>query len=136
MKCLVNPPIGKLREAVQSHASVRCRGHSARLLPFLTTSLLQNPTQSRTVCLQQLSYLIVCAKGMSAPEDDLVDLDSSFDDSPQLREIATQIGNDARIVEMRTNLGHAVEGVVSIWASDVEVVQVSLDLGHNLCEAN
>lgn len=119
----MDPLIEKLGVSVQSYSQVR--PVPSPLDPRSHPHPSQNPTESRDLCLQQLGYLTVCAKGMSSPEDDLVDLDSSFDDSPQLRELAVLVANDERIVAMRAQLGSTIEGVVSIWAGDVEVVQVS-----------
>jgi hypothetical protein len=70
--------------------------------------------------------LTACARGLSDPEGDLVDLDASFDDSQQVKDISSRILVDERIVHMRANLGNAIEGAARVWAGDVEVVQVGI----------
>lgn len=96
----------------------------------LLRSLAQLPTESRDLILQQLSYLTACAKGLSDPEGDLVDLDASFDDSQQVKEGSARVVADERVQMMRRALGEAVEGAARVWSGDAEVVQVCLGVGR------
>ncbi|BGP26235.1 importin 13 [Rhodotorula toruloides] len=81
----------------------------------------------REVCVQQLSYLSALAKGLSDPEDDLVDLDASFEETTSARDTALRVLQDPRIVDMRRRLGEAIEGAARRWPSDTEVVTALSD---------
>lgn len=85
--------------------------------------------------MQQLSYLTACAKGLSDPEGDLVDLDASFDDAQAVKDAALRLLQDPRIESMRAQLGNVIENSARLWAADAEVVQVScrsLDYGRRI----
>ena len=76
------------------------------------------------MCLQQLGWITACAKGLSDPDDDLFDLDTSVDESVLQRESSVNIQNDPRVAEMRVRLAHAIQGIARAWSSDIEVAQV------------
>ncbi|GAA6053966.1 hypothetical protein JCM3770_004645 [Rhodotorula araucariae] len=99
---IANPIIAKLASAVQAAA--------------------QSVDNARNLTLQQLSYLAALSRGLSDPEDDLVDLDASVDDSTLIRDSATRLLAHPSIADMRARLGAAVEGAARAWASDMEVV--------------
>ncbi|TNY21281.1 armadillo-type protein [Rhodotorula diobovata] len=99
---LANPTIAKLASSVQG--------------------LSQSPDEARDLALQQLSYLTALSRGLSDPEDDLVDLDASVDDSQLVRDSATRILSDPRVGDMRARLAAAVESAARSWAADMEVV--------------
>ncbi|GAA5940738.1 hypothetical protein JCM3775_004883 [Rhodotorula graminis] len=100
---LANPTIAKLASSVQGLAQGQ-------------------PDDARDLALQQLSYLTALSRGLSDPEDDLVDLDASLDDSQLVRDSATRLLSDARVGDMRARLALAVEGTARAWAADMEVV--------------
>ncbi|KAI5481218.1 Importin 13 [Pseudohyphozyma bogoriensis] len=104
---LANPIVAKLQSSVDNFA--------------------QLPTEARELCLQQLSYLVACAKGLADPEGDLVDLDASFDDSQVQRETSSRLLRDSRVAAMRERLAAAFEGTAKLWASDLEVGQALAD---------
>lgn len=89
---------------------------------MLISPSLQSPDEARDLALQQLSYLTALSRGLSDPEDDLVDLDASVDDSQLVRDSATRILSDPRVGDMRARLAAAVESAARSWAADMEVV--------------
>ncbi|BGP50005.1 hypothetical protein JCM10450v2_005910 [Rhodotorula kratochvilovae] len=99
---LANPIIAKLASAVQAAS------HS--------------PDDARDLALQQLAYLTALSRGLSDPEDDLVDLDASIDDSALIRDSASRLLAHPSVADMRARLGAAVEGAARAWAADMEVV--------------
>ncbi|GAA5940498.1 uncharacterized protein JCM15063_002352 [Sporobolomyces koalae] len=84
----------------------------------------------KQTCITQLVYLTSLTKGLSTPEPEVLDLDVSFDDTI-IRENATRVMDDARIKDLRTRLGTAIEGTAKYWASDLEVVSALSDLIRN-----
>ncbi|KAJ8292724.1 Importin-13 [Rhodotorula toruloides] len=105
---LTNPIIGKLSSAAEGNASAP----------------KEDP---REVCVQQLSYLSALAKGLADPEDDLVDLDASFEETTSTRDAALRILRDPRVVDMRRRLAQAIEAAARRWPSDTEVVTALSD---------
>ncbi|SGY25464.1 BQ5605_C018g08621 [Microbotryum silenes-dioicae] len=83
---------------------------------------------SREVTVQQFNYLTSCAKGLSDPEDDLLELDSSFDDNQQRhRDASSRLLSDPRIAAMRQELSQAIEASCVLLTHDAEVVQALSD---------
>ncbi|KAM0790224.1 hypothetical protein ACM66B_005537 [Microbotryomycetes sp. NB124-2] len=113
---LTNPTVAKL-------------GQSAQMFEQL-------PTEARELCLQQLGYLTALAKGLSNPESDILDLDTSLDESQLARDSARLIVSDPRVHEMRSNLGAAIHAVASIWAADAEISQALSDyIRHSISDS-
>ena len=83
---------------------------------------LQSPDDARDLALHQLSYLTALSRGLSDPEDDLVDLDASIDDSAFIRDSASRLLAHPSVADMRARLGAAVEGAARAWGPDMEVV--------------
>ncbi|GAA6064370.1 hypothetical protein JCM10212_004103 [Sporobolomyces blumeae] len=104
---LANPIISRLQAAVQGQAATA--------------------EEAQLATLQQLSYLSALAKGLSTPDDDVLDLDASFDESNGHKEAVLRILGDARIDDMRNRLGVAVEGAARVWAANLEVVSALSD---------
>ncbi|BGP33834.1 hypothetical protein JCM10296v2_005639 [Rhodotorula toruloides] len=105
---LTNPIVGKLSSAAEGN----------------TSAPNEDPQE---ICVQQLSYLSALAKGLSDPEDDLVDLDVSFEETISTRDAALRILRDPRIVDMRRRLAQAIEAAARRWPSDTEVVTALSD---------
>ncbi|SCV73668.1 BQ2448_6098 [Microbotryum intermedium] len=83
---------------------------------------------SREMTVQQLNYLTSCAKGLSDPEDDLYELDSSFDDNQQRhKDASSRLLCDPRIATLRQELSQAIEATCVLLAHDAEVVQALSD---------
>ncbi|GAA5914025.1 uncharacterized protein JCM6883_007125 [Sporobolomyces salmoneus] len=80
-----------------------------------------NPDEAKETCLTQLLYLTSLSKGLSTPEPDVLDLDTSFDDSGASQQ-SLKVLEDSRMRELRERLGRAVEATVRVWASDLEIV--------------
>ncbi|KAL8292471.1 hypothetical protein RQP46_001083 [Phenoliferia psychrophenolica] len=104
---LTNPIVGKLQTSIDMFS--------------------QLPVEARDMCLQQLGWITACAKGLSDPEDELFDLDTSLDESGLQRDASANVQSDPRVAEMRTRLAHAIQGIARVWASDVEIVQALSD---------
>ena len=82
-------------------------------------------------------YLTSLTKGLSTPEPDILDLDTSFDDTAT-KEQAVRVTEDERMREMRNRLGRTIEATARVWAGDLEVVSVGCAdlLGLSDCLAN
>ncbi|BGP18218.1 hypothetical protein JCM10213v2_006275 [Rhodosporidiobolus nylandii] len=104
---LANPVVAKLQQAVSGASS--------------------DPEPARLLCLQQLLYLSALSRGLSDPDGDLIDLDASLDDSSVARLAALRVLEEPRVVQMREELGKAVEGAARVWAGDTEVVTALSD---------
>lgn len=90
--------------------------------------LAADPVEAEDVCVQQLRALTALARGLNNPDDDLHELDQSFDDSLALAQAhAGQVLTDPRVGAMRARLGSAVERVAVAWAGEAGVVEVLSD---------
>ncbi|GAA6015280.1 hypothetical protein JCM11491_000997 [Sporobolomyces phaffii] len=83
--------------------------------------------EAKESSLTQLRYLTSLSKGLSAPEPEVLDLDTSFDDTA-IKEDAYRLLEDPRIQAMRARLGAAIEQVATVWANDLEVVSALSEL--------
>ncbi|GAA5999141.1 uncharacterized protein JCM10292_001618 [Rhodotorula paludigena] len=105
-------------------------------LTMAVSALSESPENARELCLQQLMRLTALAKGLSDPEGDLIDLDASLDETQLVRDAAQRVLLDPRVVEMRSQLGKAVEGAARAWAGDSEVVGALSDyIRHSTSDA-
>ncbi|KAK4050191.1 hypothetical protein OIO90_005173 [Microbotryomycetes sp. JL221] len=104
---LTNPTITKLGESVNMFA--------------------QLPREARELCLQQLAYLTALAKGLSNPESDLLELDTSIDESQDAHNLALSIIQDPRVMSMRDRLSSTIQSIVEIWSNDSEISQTLSD---------
>ncbi|KAK4704197.1 importin-13, partial [Phenoliferia sp. Uapishka_3] len=133
---LTNPIVGKFHSSIDMFGQVGASQTSYFRSLIADLLHLQLPTEARDLCLQQLGWITACAKGLSDPDDDLFDLDTSIDDSVAQRESSAVVQSDPRVAEMRTRLAHAVQGVARTWAGDIEVAQALADyIKHSSSDA-
>lgn len=88
---------------------------------------MKNAELARDDCLQQLSYLAALARGLADPEGDVIDLDASLDETSLVRETATRILNEPRVLDMRRALETSIEAVATTWPGDAEIVTALAD---------
>ncbi|GAA5959566.1 hypothetical protein JCM8115_003751 [Rhodotorula mucilaginosa] len=96
-------------------------------LAAATREAHQNQELAREECLQQLSYLSGLTRGLADPEADVIDLDTSLDETSFVRESAQRILSDPRIVDLRQRLAAGIEGIAQTWPGDAEIVTALSD---------
>lgn len=87
-----------------------------------------DPLNGEDDCITAVKCLTSLAKGLNNPDDDLHELDQSFDDSLAVAKAsAGRVLADPRVAAMRARLGAAIERLVVIGAEEVEMIEVLSD---------
>lgn len=93
----------------------------------LTQLTANQDESSRAICLSQLLALTACAKALSEPEDQVLDLDGLAEATDEAAK-AKAVNADPRVEQLRMHLLDGIRAVSLAYASDAEVTQALSDL--------
>lgn len=79
------------------------------------------------MCLAQLSALSACAKALSEPEDEVLDLDGLAEATDEAAK-AKSVSTDPRVQQLRAHLLEGIRALSNVYANDAEIRQALADL--------
>jgi hypothetical protein len=114
----VQPVVEKLFQALQTSSQVRRPFSRLRLVSNLSGKL---PEAARALAIQQLQTLSGVAKGLTRTTDV-----TGFENSPVTEEVERmqRVRDDIRMVRLREDMLHAIEGTVELWSTDAGISEV------------
>ena len=118
----MQPVVVKLFQALQTSSQV-CRP-SSRLLPVSNCSG-KSPEEARGLAIQQLQTLSGVAKGLTRTTDATGFESSQVTEEAERMQLAR---DDIRMVRLREDMLHAIEGTVELWSTDAEISEVRLPI--------